>query len=164
MKNVLKMLLGAALCLSTLPLAAPAFANNRAFNAFSAVLDNPSSAPCFAHVAGVPTLTNACSTSQSVFLPMSVDAAYWYTVSVYGKGWIAGDGTHNTIWCVANTVPHNSTGTLWGSSWAQLPTDSTFGGDQTLVIGETPVYAPGDAAYAYCQMAPNTQIFSYGWN
>jgi hypothetical protein len=163
MKNGYKIVACAVACLSLVPLARPALAANRSFTAVSAVLDTPSSAPCFAHGAGDPVLKNNCSTTQNVFLPMSMDAASWYTVSVYGRGWIAGNGSHNDIWCVADTLAHDAS-TMWGSSWNDLPNNGSFGGAQTITLSPIPVFSPGDASYAYCVLAPNTSLFSYGWN
>src|SRR5215471_3759630 len=75
MKNGLKILACMAACLSTLPLARSALADNRAYIGCSAVFDQASSASCFAHAPGDWSLKNSCSSRQSVFLPTSVDAA-----------------------------------------------------------------------------------------
>lgn len=163
MKHELKILACAAACLSTVSLAQPALAKNRAYPATAAVFEDPNSVPCFSHAAGNPVLKNTCSTSKNVFLPMSVDGADWYTASVYGKGWISANGGHNTIWCTSNGLPHDAS-TLYGYGWHELPNNSSFGGAQTLTMPAVPVYSPGDALYAYCQLAPNTQLFTYGWN
>lgn len=146
-----------------LPPASPTEAANRAWSARSAVLDNPGDASCFLHPAGDPDLKNSCSQSKAVFLPMSVDALTWYTTVVYGRGWIAPDGTHNTIWCVADARPYNG-GALWGSRWAQLPNTPSFGGPQKIALDPVPVQDAGDAVYAWCILDPNTTIFTYGWN
>jgi hypothetical protein len=149
--------------LSILPLAGPAGAANRAYSGRSAVLDDHNAASCFAHAAGDPTLKNSCGTSRNVFLPMSADAAAWYTLSVYGRGLINPDGSRNSIACVANGLPHDAS-TLWGSSWQGLPQNGGFGGAQVITLGAVPVFSPGDAIYAYCVMNPFTTIFTYGWN
>ncbi len=144
-------------------LAQPALAGNRAFSARLAVLDTPASAPCFAHGPGDPTLKNTCTTSQNVFLPLSVDAAAWYRVSIYARGLITPSGSRNTIWCVVNAGGHDGT-SLGSSGWQALPNDGSFGAAQTLTLAPVPIYSPGDSAYAYCVMGPSTTIFSYGWN
>ena len=149
--------------LSVVPPATPADAANRAYGARSAVLDDPSAAPCFSHPPGDPTLKNICGNQRNVFLPMSVDAAAWYTVSIYGRGWISGSGVHNSFFCIADGLPRDAS-TLWGSGWAGLPNNGAFGGAQTLTLNAVPVFSPGDAVYAYCVMDPNTTIFTYGWN
>jgi hypothetical protein len=152
-------MIGAAI----LPLAPSSEAANRAWSARSAVLDEPGAASCFGHPAGDPDLKNSCTDRKAVFLPMSVDAAASYKASIYGRGWIAADGKHSTIWCVADMRPHDG-GSLWGSAWNQLPDDGSFGGAQHITLDPVPVFSPGDAVYAWCIVDPNATIFSYGWN
>jgi hypothetical protein len=63
MKNGLKILVCAAAVLSTVPLSRPALASHRAFNAFSAVIEDPNSTPYFSHAFGNPTLKTTCTRS-----------------------------------------------------------------------------------------------------
>jgi hypothetical protein len=151
-------------CLAaSLAIAPAAGAANRAYSSRSAVLDNPNDAPCFTHAPGDPTLKNICGTRANVFLPMSVDAAAWCTVSIHGRGWITSTGAHNSIACIANGLPHDAS-TLWGNGWVGLPNTGAFGGAQTMSLNSVPVFSPGDAVYAYCVLDPNTTLFTYGWN
>jgi hypothetical protein len=162
MKYGLKVFACLVACMSVVALARPVLAKNRAYSALSAVFDDPNSAPCFAHSAGEAFMKNICATARNVFLPMSVDGADWYTLSVYGRGWINANGTRNTIACNANYRTYNGAG--GANSWQALPNNGAFGGAQALNLGAVPVFSAGDSVYAYCVLAPYTQVFSYGWN
>lgn len=144
--------------------AAPSHAANRAFPAIFGVPESPSSG-CFSHSGGYAAMRNTCSGNTNVFLPMSFDAAGWYTLSIYGQGWIDANNNRNTIACTANYVMHDnrSLGMIAGNGWVSLASNG-FGGPQSLLLGWTPIYDPGDAAYGYCVMQPRTTLFTYGWN
>lgn len=163
MKNGLKIVACMAACLSTLPLARSALADNRANSGRSAVFDQASSASCFAHAPGDWSLKNSCSSRQSVFLPTSVDAARWYTTSVFGRGLINPNGSHNNIACITNAV-HSDGSLISTSGWQGLPNNGGFGGAQTIVLPAVPVFGPGDMIYTYCDMDPFTTIFGWAWN
>src|SRR5262245_31128209 len=102
MKNGFKIAACLLTAMATAPLVRPAEAANRAFSSTFALLETPSSVPCFSHAGGYAALRNTCSTTYNVFLPMSFDAAAWYTLSVYGQGWIDAYGNHDTLYCTAN--------------------------------------------------------------
>src|SRR5262249_53444733 len=149
-----------ATCLALGALSSTASANNRAFDGLSAVPIDPSAATCFNNHDASPTMTNRCGVSEELFLPMSVDGTgMWYWGSVYGKGWIDGNGGQHSMACQINTAYHD--GTFFSGNWQWLPGGGSFGGAQSIALGPAPIAAPGDTLFALCWMDTNTQIFSY---
>jgi hypothetical protein len=163
MTKRLKILACAAALAAMAPIARPALAANRAFSSMFAVVENPNAVNCFSHGGGYAAVRNGCSTTYNVFLPMTFDAAAWYTMSVYGQGWTDLSGNRYTLWCTANLQMHDNSSVLLGNTWQTLPSNG-FGGPQSMVLGSIPIYGPGDAGYGYCLVMQNAKIFSYGWN
>jgi hypothetical protein len=154
-----------ATCLALGALSSTASANNRAFDALSAVPIDAAAAACFNnHDGSSYTIVNRCSSNNAVLLPMSVDGTgMWYYGTIYGKGWIDGSGVKHNVSCQLNTAYHD--GTFYWGGWQSFDAGSgAFGGAQTIPLGYAPIAVAGDTLFALCWMDSNTNIFSYGWN
>jgi hypothetical protein len=99
------------------------------------------------------TMTNVCSTSKRLEIPLVVDAAGTYTVSVVAQG----ATSSNNVGCEA--VGSNAAATSYSISGVHwLP---VFGSAQTITAS---AYVPsGGRLYATCDVSPNGRVNTLVW-
>jgi hypothetical protein len=101
------------------------------------------------------TLRNKCLSDIKVMLPVSVDAAATYFLSVYGT---------RTTTCTASCRPVRIPFTGGATFGTALSLQGSTGRAEALRLQGMPVHSPGDALFIECTLGSAATLFSYGWN
>lgn len=143
----------AAALLSTVVSLSGAEAANRGFPGFQGKAFISSEEGCLSRWGG--WVSNTCNRDVTVLLPVSVDNAAWYVITVYGRRTGAA-----SVKC--RPVAISPSGTTQVGQWKNFV--RADGGAEFMSLGTMPVSSPGDALFADCMLGESTVIFSYGWN
>ena len=142
-----------ALLMTVIPLAS-AYAGNRAYPGFMATPYYQSQGSCLSRANG--WVQNICMDQDVwVLLPLSADAASYYSPTVYGR---RGQGVSCHPWLVrydgsVNPYQQNYKNFVYADGRAE-----------TMTLVSVPIYQPGDTLFIECRISPQGVIFSYGWN
>ena len=157
-RQPLTSLLVPVLLLSTAVALSSAHAANRAFPGSMGKAARPSEEHCLSTTYGwlYHSMDTGCPSRVQVLLPMSVDNAAMYSLSVYGH-----QSPYDTSTaCRSVRISRNfeySPGYWKGFVYADWRPEQ-------IVLDSKPVNAPGDALYIECMLAPYAAIITYGWN
>jgi hypothetical protein len=115
--------------------------------AFAGRANDPADAGCFSEWYG--TMTNVCGATKVLVIPITVDPAGNYTVTVTGYGASAS----NNVGCQALGIDKDTT-SVWGSSMNYLP---SFGAPTD--IAPLYSYVPGSGSlFAACWVNPGGRV------
>jgi hypothetical protein len=127
-------------------------AHARGVGAFSGKAPDFADSSCFSEYGD--SVVNNCSTQKRWDVPLVVDGAGSYRVSVHAYG----ATPDNNVGCAAYGVDLYAT-VWWSSPELYLP---TFGSGQTITLDGAYV-PPGGVLFTACWLNPGGQVYSLNW-
>src|SRR4029077_19280484 len=112
--------------------------------------EDPADAACFAY-SNFGRITNICATSRIAIFPLTIETSGAKTIQIVARS----SNPSNNVCCTARGTSASGE-SQWGSNTGCLP---AFGSAQTIPLNGASVPSQG-AAYAYCNMGPNTFVSS----